>query len=189
MPERVKVRSSTIRESLEVRLHVHSGRSTLSARAIHRPPSEGNTPAHTTNTTALEFERNLAPGRARAILQQTPSASVVFVSKVKQAESTVDQLGDSPLEGIPAHRDLTIIVHVFTWNTHAQIEMGLPPVAPVQNPLIIEQSRKTGAFGQVSVTRRQVESIINTRTSVMTLNIGTTPNSQPDVMIKPAEAT
>ena len=108
---------------------------------------------------------------------------------MKQAESTVDQLSDRPLQGIPTHRDHTIIVHVFTRNTHAQIEMGLPPVAPIRNPLIIEQSRKTGAFDQVSVTRRQVESIINTRTSVMTLDIGTAPNSQQDVMIKPAEVS
>ena len=130
---------------------MYSGRSTLSARAIHRPPSEGNTPAHATNTTAFEFERNLAPGRARAILQQTASASVVLVSQAKQAESTVDQLSDSPLEGIPAHRDHTIIVHVFTRNTQTQIKMGLPPVTPLRNPSIIKQRRETGTLGKISV--------------------------------------
>ena len=65
---------------------------------------------------------------------------------MKQAESTVDQLSDRPLEGITANSDHTIIVFVFTRNTQTQIEVGLPPVAPVRNPLIIKQRRKTGAF-------------------------------------------
>ena len=37
---------------------------------------------------------------------------------MKRAESTVDQLSDRLLEGIPAHSDHTIIVLVFTRNTH-----------------------------------------------------------------------
>ena len=106
---------------------------------------------------------------------------------MKQAESTVDQLSDRPLEGISAHRDHAIIVLVLTRNSHSQIKMRLPLVAPIRNPLIIEQSWKTRAFDQVSVTRCQVEAIACTRTAVMSNNTGTAANPQQDVMIQPAK--
>ena len=106
---------------------------------------------------------------------------------MKQAESTVDQLSDRPLEGIPTHCDHTIIVYVFTRNTHTQIEMGLPPVAPLRNLFIIEQSRKMGAIDQVPVTRRQMETILRMLTIVVSNNISTAANPQQDVMIKPAK--
>jgi len=108
---------------------------------------------------------------------------------MKQAESTVDQLSDCPLEGITAHRDHTIIVLVLTRNSHAQIKMGPPPVTPLRNPLIIEQSRETGPSGKVPVARNQVEAIINTRTFVMTNDTRTAANSQQDIMIKSAETS
>ena len=103
---------------------------------------------------------------------------------MKQAEGTVDQLRDRPLEGIPTHCDHTIIVFVLTRNSHAQIKMGLPPVTPRRNPSVIEQSWETGPFGKVLVARHQVEAIINTQTFVMTNDTRTTVNSQQDIMIK-----
>jgi len=150
-----------------------------------RPPREGNLPTATTR----ELKGKLTFFLAAAALQEASSTPTIGSAEMKQAESTVDQLSDCPLEGIPAHRDHTTVVLVLTRNSHAQIKMGLPPLASFRNPLIIEQSRESGTLGKVSVTRRQVESIINTRTSIMTPNIGTAPNSQQDVMIKSAETS
>ena len=139
-----------------------------------RPPCKSN-PSPTT-ARGNEFNRKEAPVTAAAVLQEASSIPAIRITKMKQAERTVDQLSDRLLEWVSAHRDHTTIVHVLARNTHAQIKMGLPPLAPVRNPLIIEQSRESGTLGKVSVTRRQVESIINNRTSVMTLNIGTAPD-------------
>jgi len=152
-----------------------------------RPPCKSN-PSPTT-TRGNEFNGKEAPITAAAVLQEASSTPAIRITKMKQAESTVDQLSGRPLERVSAHRDHTIIVHVLVRNTHAQIKMGLPLLAPFRNPLIIEQRRESGTLGKVSVTRRQVESIINTRTSVMTLNICTAPDPQQDVMIKSAEAS
>ena len=124
---------------------------------------------------------------AVATLQQASSAPTIRSAEMKQAESTVDQLSDRPLEGIPAHRDHTIIVLVFTRDTQTQIKMGLPPVTPLGNLLIIEQSRETGPLGKVPVARYQVESNINTRTSIMASNTRTAAKSQQDVMVKSAK--
>jgi len=59
----------------------------------------------------------------------------------------------------------------------------------IRNPLIIEQSRKTGVFDQVSVARRQVETIACTTTVIEPDNTGTAANPQKDVMVEPAETT
>ena len=150
-----------------------------------RPPCKSNPSSTTAWGNKLNGKKALVT--AAAVLQEASSTSAIKITKMKQAESTVDQLSDRPLEGIPAHRDHTIIVHVFTRDTYAQIEMGLPPVAPIRNPLVIEHSRKTGAFDQVSVARCRVESIAKTMTAIVSHNIGTAANSQQDVMIKPAK--
>jgi len=152
-----------------------------------RPLCKSN-PSSTT-ARGNKFNGKEALVTAAAVLQEASSTPAIRITKMKQAESTVDQLSDRPLEGVSAHRDHTIIVFVLTRNSHAQIKMGLLPVGPVRNPLIIKQSRESGTLGKVPVTRRQVESIINSRTSVMTLNIGTAPYSQQDVMIKSAAAS
>jgi len=135
-----------------------------------------------------KFNGKVAMVTSAAVLQEASRTPAIRSAEVKQAESTVDQLSDSPLEGIPAHRDHTIIVLVFARNTQTQIKMGLPPVTPLRNPLIIEQSRETGPFGKISVARYQVESIINTWTSVMTSNTCTATDSKQDIMIKSAKA-
>jgi len=122
-----------------------------------------------------------------ATLQEASGTSAIGSAELKQAESTVDQLSDRPLEGIPTHRDHTIIVFVFTWNTHTQIKMGQPPVTPLRNPLIIEQSRKAGAFDQVLVASCQVETIVRILTAIVSNNTGTAANPQQDIMIKSAE--
>ena len=152
-----------------------------------RPPCKSNPSPTTTWGNKLEGKFTLVV--AIATLQQASGASAIRIAEMKQAESTVDQLRDCPLEGIPTHRDHTVIVLVLTRNTQAQIEMGLPPIAPLGNPLIIEQSRETGTFGKVLVARYQVESIINTRTSIMANDTCTTANSQQDIMIKSAETS
>ena len=150
------------------------------------PPREGNLPI----TTTSKLEGKLTLVTAVTTLQQASSAPAIRRSKMKQAESTVDQLRNRPLEGITTNGDYTIIVMMFTRNAHTQIEMGrgLPPVAPFGNPLIIEQSRERWVFGKIPVARHQVESIINTRTSVMTRNTRTAAEPQQDVMIKSAKA-
>jgi len=78
---------------------------------------------------------------------------------------------------------------MLTRNAQTQIKMGLPPVAPFGNPLIIEQSQETGPFSKIPVARHQVETINNTRTFVMTNDTRTAPNSQQDKMIKSAETS
>jgi len=106
---------------------------------------------------------------------------------MKQAESTVDQFRDRPLEGIPANSNHTIIVCVFTRNTQTQIEMGMPPVVPLRNPLIIEQSREPGTFGKVPVTSHYVKMIARSMAAIMADNTRAAANPNQDVVIKPAE--
>jgi len=106
---------------------------------------------------------------------------------MKQAASTVDQLCECPLNGIPAYCDYIVIVLVFTRNAHTQIKMGLPPVLPLLNPFIIEQSLETGMLGKIPVARHHVEAMVHTMTAIMTMNIRTTANPQQDVVIKSAE--
>jgi len=115
-----------------------------------RPPCKRN--LSPSPTRAHEFDREHALVTTVAASQEVSSTQVIRIAEMKQAESTVDQLSDSPLERIPAHCDHTIIVSVFTRNTQTQIKMGLPPVTPLRNPLIIEQSRETGTLGKLSVT-------------------------------------
>jgi len=150
-----------------------------------RPPCKCNPSSTTTGGNELDGKEALVT--AAASLQQASSTPVIRIAKMKQAESTVDQLSDRPLEGIPTHRDHTIIVTVFTRNTHTQIKMGLPPVTPLWNPLIIEQSRKAGAFDQVLLASRQVETIVRILTAIVSDNTGTAANPQQDIMIKSAE--
>ena len=83
----------------------------LPARANRRPPCKGNPPP--TPLRGNKPERKLALVFAIAPSQEAASIPVVRGSQVKQAESTVDQLGDRSLEGIPTHRHHTIIVFVF----------------------------------------------------------------------------
>ena len=129
-------------------------------------------------------ERQSASTITETLLSETSQA---ILGQVNQRQSAVDKLCNSPLERIPAHRDHTIIVSVFTRNTHAQIKMGLPPVTPLRNLLIIEQSLKAGPFDQVSVASCQVETIVRKLTAIVSNNIGTAANSQQDIMIKSAE--
>jgi len=130
----------------------------LPTRASRRPLRKGNLSTITTS----KLEGKLALVTAVATFQKASSTPAIRSAEVKQAESTVDQLSNRPLEEIPTHCDHTIIVPVFARNTQTQIIMGLPPVTPLRNPLIIEQSRETGPFGKVFVTRHQVEPIIHT---------------------------
>jgi len=157
----------------------------LAAGANQRPPREANL----SSTFLKELHRKLALVLAVATLQQASGASVIRGPQVKQAESTVDQLCNRPLEGIPTHRNHAIIVLVFTRNAQTQREMGLPPVTLLRNPLIIEQSWETGTFGKISVARHKVEAMINTPTSVMTSDTRTAANSPQDIMIKSAETS
>ena len=77
-----------------------------------RPPREGNLPTATTR----KLEGKLALVLAVTALQEASSTPTIGRPKMKQAESTVDQPSDRPLEGIPTHRDHTIIIHVFKRN-------------------------------------------------------------------------
>jgi len=159
---------------------------TLPTRTGIRPPRKRN-PLASPVARDDEPNREHALVTAIAALQQASSTPVIRIAKMKQAESTVDQLSDRPLEGIPTHRDHTIIVSVFTWNTHTQIKTGLLLVTPLRNPLIIEQSRKAGAFDQVPLASRQVETIVRILTAIVSNNTGTATNPQQDIMIKSAE--
>ena len=153
---------------------------------------QGLTEGHHLMLTCLPRFSTNSSGRvalvlAVAALQEAPSASIIRGTQVKQAESTSDQLCNRPLEEIPTHRNHTIIVTMFTRNTQSQNKKGLPPGTPFMNLLIMEQSRETRAFGTIPVTRHQVESIINTRATIMTSNTRTAANSQQDIMIQSAE--
>jgi len=98
----------------------------LAARTFRSPPGEGTL----SPTTADKSEGKLALVIAVATLQEASSTPTIGLSKIKQAESTVDQLSDSPLKGIPTHRDHTIVVLVLMWDANPQIKMGLPPISP-----------------------------------------------------------
>jgi len=156
----------------------------LSAGTIIRPPFKGNLPP----AAADKLHKDLAPICLITAFQQASRTSVVR-PQMKQAESAIDQLGNRPLEGIPTNSNRAIVITVFKWNTQTQVEMGLLPVAPFWNPFIIKQSRETRVFSKVSIARHQVESILSTRTPVMTGNIRTAAEPQQDVMIKSAEAS
>jgi len=134
-----------------------------------------------------KLQGELAFVLAAAVFQEAPCTPIIRGAQLKQAESTVDQLCDRPLEGIPTHCDHTIIVFVLTWNPQTQIKMGLPPVTLVRNPLIIEQSRETRTFGKVFVTRYQVEPIVHSMAVIMCNHSSTAGNSQQDIMIQAAE--
>jgi len=108
---------------------------------------------------------------------------------MKQAESTIDQLGDHPLKGISTDHDHVIIVLVFTQNAHAQIKMRLPPVVPSWNSLIIEQSREWKTLDKIPVTQNQIEAFVPTSTVLMATDISTAAQSQQDLMIKSAETS
>ena len=159
------------------------------------PTGTGIRPPCKCNLLPTPIARDGKPNREHAsvatvtALQEASKTSVVRITKMKQAESTVDQLSDRPLEGISAHRDHTIIVLVLTWNAHSQIKMGLPPVSPIWNPLIIEQSRETGTLGKVLVARHQVEPIGRSMAVIMSNHTSTAADSQQDIMIKSAETS
>jgi len=177
--------SGTLREPTQITLEYLSPTAALPTRSSRWPPRKGNLPPVSTNKLKLK----LAFVLAIATLQEALSAPAISVSQVKQAESTVDELCNCPLEGIPMHHNHAIIVTVFTRNTQAQIKMERPPLMPPRNPLIIEQGLETGVFGKILAARYQVEMIINTWTSVMTSNTRTAANPQQDVMIKPSKAS
>ena len=81
-----------------------------------------------------KLQGELAFVLAAAVFQEAPCTPIIRGAQLKQAESTVDQLCDHPLEGIPTHRDHTIIVFVLTWNPQTQIKMGLPPASAKTDP-------------------------------------------------------
>ena len=81
-----------------------------------RPPRKCN--PSTPTTWGNKLNRKEAFVTAIAALQEASSTPAIRITKMKRAESTVDQLSDRLLEGIPAHSDHTIIVLVFTRNTH-----------------------------------------------------------------------
>jgi len=157
----------------------------LSTGTSIRPPRKGNTSPTPTRGNKSNGKHALVT--TVAVFQEASGASAIGSAEMKQAESTVDQLSDRRLEGIPTHGNHTIIVIVFTWNAHTQIKMGLPPVTPLRNPLIIEQSRKTGVFDQVLVASHQVEMIVRILTAIVPDNTGTAVNPQQDIMIMSAE--
>jgi len=121
----------------------------LAAGADREAPHEANMSPAFLN----KLQRKLGFVLAVATFQEASGAPIIRGYQVKQAESTIDQLCNRPLEGIPAHRNHATMVAVLTRNAQTQVKMGLRSVTPFGNPLIIEQSREAGGFGKIPVTR------------------------------------
>jgi len=159
----------------------------LSAGTDIRPPCKRNPSA--TTTWGNKFNRKEATVTAAAALQEASGTPAIRSAEMNQAESTVDQLSDRPLDWIPAHCHHTIIVLVLARNTYTPIKMGLLPVTLLRNLLIIKQSRKTRAFGGILGARHHEEPIVHSLAVIMPNHSSTAANSQQDIMIKSAETS
>jgi len=184
-PKRHKIVPSTVRKTRKMVPEYLGASAALPTSTRQRPPCKGNLSPTTTD----KLERKLALVIAVAALQEAPSIPTSARTKMKQDESTVDQLSDRPLEGIPTHRDHTVIVSVLMRDAHTQIEVGLPALSPGWNPLIVEQGLEQGEFDQIPVAIDPMEALIHSSTAVMPNYTCTTTYSEKNIVIKPAETS
>ena len=118
MPKRYKVMSGTLREPTQGRSEYLGATAVLAAGADREAPHEANMSPAFLN----KLQRKLAFVLAVATFQEASGAPIIRGSQVKQAESTIDQLCNRLLEGIPAHHNHAIIVAVLTRNAQPKLK-------------------------------------------------------------------